>query len=205
MVPVLSALNLRGKCRKCGARIPGHLLRIEIAALAAGLLAAATASDPGEMLLLAGYLWCLISLFYCDLLYFRLPDALTAALFVLGLMLSAIDPWRGIIDGMISAAVGAGAFLAIRIGYRALRGREGLGLGDVKLMAGIGAGLGWSLLPVITLTAAVLGLVVVAVEAARARAVTCGGTRLPMGTYLCAAAAMLMLWGQLGLALPGQF
>lgn len=205
MVPIVSALMLRGRCRGCGAAFPGHLLRIEVAALGAGLLAAFTAGDPIQMFLVAGFLWCLIALFYCDLLFFRLPDALTGALFVLGLALAATDPWRGLVDGLTSGVIASGAFLAIRMGYRALRGREGLGLGDVKLMAGIGAALGWALVPVVTLLAALLGLGIVAGAAARVRALPPRTARLPLGTYLCAATTLLMLWRQLGLALPGQF
>lgn len=200
LVPVISALMLRGRCRSCGAKFPGHLLRIEIAALAAGILVALTPSDPLSMFLTAAYLWCLIALFYCDLLWFRLPDQLTGALFVLGLALAMLDPWRGWVDGLLSAAVASGAFLAIRIGYRALRGREGLGLGDVKLMAGIGAAVGWAMVPVVTLLAALLGLSVVAARAVQDRTLPKGSQRLPLGTYLCAATAMLLLVVQLGLA-----
>jgi len=205
LVPVLSALVLLGRCRHCGAGIPGHLLRIEVAALGAGALAAFSGAALLEMVLLAAFLWCLIALFYCDLLFFRLPDHLTAGLFAVGMALALVDPWRGMLDGLISAVVASVAFLAIRIGYRALRGREGLGLGDVKLMAGIGAALGWALLPVVTLLAALLGLGVVAAQAAREGALPHGTTRLPLGTYLCAASALLIIWKQLGLALPGHF
>ncbi len=205
LVPIASALARHGRCRTCGAAIPGHLLRIEVVALAAGVLAAGTASGVGEMLLLAGALWCLTALFYCDLLYLRLPDPLTAALFVLGLALAALDPARGWTDGVLSAALGSGAFLALRLGYARLRRREGLGLGDVKLIGGIGALLGWQLLPVATLLAALLGLGVVAARASRDRVLPDRAERLPLGTYLCAATMLLMTWRQLGLALPGQF
>ena len=204
LVPIVSALILRGRCSHCGAPFPGHLLRIEIAALAAGVLAAFTAQGA-EMFLLAGVFWCLIALFYCDLLFFRLPDALTFALFVLGLTLAILDPVRGWAEPLVSALVAAGAFWAIRIGYRAARGREGLGLGDVKLMAGIGATLGWPLVPVVTLIAALLGLGVVAARMSRERAVPSATERLPLGTYLCAATVLLLLVSQLGLASPSEF
>lgn len=205
LVPLLSALALRGRCRACGAAIPGHLVRIEIAALAVGLLVAFTTESVADMFVLAGYLWCLVALLYSDLLYFRLPDALTAALLVLGLALAALDPGRGWLEGLLTAAGAGVAFLALRIGYRTLRGREGLGLGDVKLAAGIGAGLGWALFPVATLLAALLGLSAASFEAAREGGLPRAATRLPLGTYLCAATALIWFWKQLDLALPGQF
>lgn len=142
MVPVLSGLALRGRCRTCGARIPGHLLRVELAAVLAALVVVVMVPGVAQMWLFAATLWCLIALFYADLLHFRLPNALTAALLVLGLAVAATDPVRGWQDGVLSAAVGAAAFWLIRWGYFCWRGREGLGLGDVKLIAGIG-GVGW--------------------------------------------------------------
>ena len=191
LFPILSALLARGRCRHCGARIPGHLLRIELAALIGGVAAVWLADTPMQMLLLAGWLWCLIALFYTDLLWFRLPDPLTGALFGLGLALAILDPSRGWADGALSAAIGTGAFLLIRWGYQAARRREGLGLGDVKLMAGIGAALGWPLLPYVTLLAGGLALTVVALEMLRDGKRPDGAARLPFGSYLCAAAALI--------------
>ena len=129
LVPILS--SLRGRCRHCGAEIPGHLLRLEIAALAVSAIAVALATGPATMLELAAFLWCLVGLFYADLLHFRLPNVLTAALFVAGLALAAVTPGRSVPEALATAAAGVLVFWLLRIGYRRLRGREGLGLGDV--------------------------------------------------------------------------
>lgn len=193
MIPIVSALILRGRCRTCDAPIPGHLLRIEIAAMLAALMAVVLGQGALHLIALAGFLWCLVGLFYSDLTSFRLPDPLTAALFVLGMGLAALDPARGVIDGVVSAMFGCGAFLLIRWGYQRVRKRDGLGLGDVKMMAGIGAGLGWSLVPTATLVAAGLALAVTALEAVRSRAAPDPGQHLPFGSYLAGAAALTMI------------
>ncbi|MCG6901827.1 MAG: A24 family peptidase [Rhodobacter sp.] len=193
MVPVFSTMVLGGRCRVCGTTIPGHLLRIEIAALLAGLVAVLLTRSSAEMWLTAALFWCLIALFYTDLLQFRLPDALTLTLFVLGLAMAWLDPERGLANGLFSAAIAVTAFWVIRTGYFQWRGREGLGLGDVKLMAGIGAALGWALVPVVTLVAAGMALTVVAVEAILRKTAPGADTRLPLGSYLCAATVLLLV------------
>lgn len=193
MVPVLSALTLGGRCRNCGAAIPGHLMRIEIAALLAALLVVALVPGVGMMWLHAALLWVLIALFYADLLHFRLPDLLNAALLGLGMLLALAEPQRGFLDAAISAMAGAGAFWLIRWGYFQWRGREGLGLGDVKLMAGIGAALGWQIIPMVTLLAAALALVVALIGSLRSKTAPKADTRLPFGSYLTAAAAIFLL------------
>ncbi len=201
MVPVLSFIALKGRCRDCGAAIPGHLLRIEIAALVAALLAVALIAEPIPMALGALFLWLLIALFYSDLLHFRLPDPLTLALFGTGLTLAALDPARGLTHGLLSAAAAAGAFWLIRWAYRMIRHREGLGLGDVKLIGGIGAALGWEMIPYVALLAGLLALLVTALEATRTRTTPKATEKLPFGSYLCAAAAVIYLAAPLGLAL----
>ncbi len=194
MVPVLSALSLRQRCRGCGAPIPGHLMRIEIAAILAALLAVALVPDLLQMWLIAALLWCLIALFYCDLLVCRLPDPLNLTLLILALVLAAITPGRGLLDGLLGAIIGTGAFWLMRWAYLRLRGREGLGLGDVKLMAGIGAAVGAVLIPVVTLIAALLALAVIALQSLKARRAPDADLALPFGSYLCAAAAIVMLY-----------
>lgn len=193
LVPVLSAVSLRGRCRICGTAIPSHLLRIEVAAMLAALAAVALTDTTVEMWLKAALLWCLIALFYGDLLHFRLPDALTITLLLLGLLLAWGEPARGLADGVVSAIAAAAAFWLIRRGYRRWRGREGLGLGDVKLMAGVGAAVGWALVPVVTLLAAGLALAVIALEAAIRKSAPGADTRLPFGSYLAAATAMILM------------
>jgi len=192
MVPVISVLLLGGRCRSCGAAIPDHLLRIEVAATFAAALAIGVVPGAAELALSVAFLWVLIGQFYCDLLYFRLPDPLTFALFVLGLGLAFIDPSRSLGTAVLSAAVASASFLLIRWVYAHMRGREGLGLGDVKLMAGVGAAVGWADVPVVTLIAAVLALLVVLLDLLRGNAPK-GDAPVPFGSYLCAATALVVV------------
>ena len=135
--------------------------------------------------------WCLIALFYSDLVAFRLPDPLTLALLLIGLALAVLqDTVR---DGLLGALVGVTAFWLIRLAYQIWRGREGLGLGDVKLMAGIGATVGWAGLPVVTLIAALMALGVALAQAAFSKNLPDARTKLPFGSFLCGAAGIVML------------
>lgn len=185
LVPILSWLALRGRCRSCGARIPVRLLHAEIAGLGLGATAAGLATGPLETVAGALWLWCLLALAMADLRAFRLPDPLTGALLVFGLAASWPD-WDG---AALGAALGAGVFLALRLGYRALAGRDGMGLGDVKLMAGLGAGLGAAELPLVALIASVSALTVAVLRAwRRGRRLRRLG-RVPFGAWLAAAGA----------------
>jgi len=193
LVPILSSVATRGRCRDCGAAIPGHLMRIELAAMLAAVLAVALTGATAEMWLIAALLWCLIALFYSDLLHYRLPDALTLVLLMLGLLRAWVDPARGLHDSILSAAAALAAFWLIRWGYYRWRGREGLGLGDVKLMAGVGAAVGWSQVPVVTLLAAGMALAVVALDAVLGKSRPSADTRLPFGSFLAAATAVILM------------
>lgn len=187
LVPVLSFVRTRGRCRHCGAAVPPWLLYTELAATGAALLAVALAATPLAAGLIALGLWLLWTLALCDLLHFRLPDPLTLALALLALVWAALFGDVG--SALIGGLIGAGSFLALRIGYRALRGREGLGLGDVKLMFGLGALSGPLDLPLLVLVSALLALAVAAVSQGGWRA----GRALPFGAALAAGGAAVWL------------
>ncbi len=200
LVPVLSWLWQRGRCAGCGAAIPAWLLQAEIAGLALGIGAALVGAGAGQVLLGALVLWCLLALTLADLRHFRLPDALTAALLVLAIGLAVIGDgrhWPGwperLAGALAGAALVAGAFAALRAAYRWRSGREGLGAGDVKLMAGIGALTGPGALAVVTLVAGVSALAVAGWRArARGRRLR-RDARLPFGAFLAMAAALVWL------------
>lgn len=193
LVPLLSFLWRRGRCGQCRAPIPPWLFYMELAATGLALLAVILATTQVEAGLIALFLWVLLGLVATDLLWFRLPDLLTGALLLITVAMAATLPWPGMESALWGAAIGAGGFWALRLGYKALRGREGLGMGDVKLMAGLGAALGPYDLPLMLLVATSTSLAVaLAGRAQNTRALS--PTRpLPFGAALAVATAFI--WG----------
>ena len=189
LVPILSFATLRGRCRTCKAAIPAHLLYLEIVAAGVAIWAVLAGGDASQVLLNACLLWLLLALGAIDWTSYRLPDPFTALLAIVAL-LRAPDLQLALMGG----AIGSGAFLVLRWAYRAVRGRDGLGLGDVKLMFGLGAAVGPVLLPVLVLIAAataLAGALVARLRKGQARF----DQPLPFGAALCAAAGVLWLAG----------
>lgn len=189
LIPILGFTLARGRCRQCAAPLPPWLLYVEIAATGAAVCAVCAGGGPVDMALAALFLWLLLGLALTDLLWFRLPDLLTGALALCALVLALRA--EALLPALYGAALGAGAFLALRLGYRALRGREGLGLGDVKLMVGLGAFSGPHDLPLLVLVAALLGIGGALMRDLRAARSPRATRAIPFGAALCLAAAAL--------------
>ncbi len=197
LVPLLSALVLRGRCRGCGAAISPVHWRIELAALAIGVAAGIVAPTPVGI---AGAVfgWLLLALASLDLVAFWLPDRLTLLLALAGLASAAhgIDP--PIADRLIGGAAGFGTLWLVAYGYRRLRKRDGMGGGDPKLFGAIGLWLGWQMLPAVLLIASMIGLGVVLAAHLKGRVMT-ADTVLPFGALLAIAAYPAWLF-MIGLA-----
>lgn len=183
LVPLFSAMALRGTCRRCGARIDPFHGRVEAACAIIGALAIGFAPNlSGLGWALLG--WLLLTLAILDWRHFWLPDALTLPLAFLGFTLGTWANDIVLMDRVIGAGLGYGSLLLLSIGYRALRKREGLGLGDAKLLGALGAWFGWQALPFILLIASVVGVIVILLSG-RATSKT---DRAPLGTFLALAA-----------------
>lgn len=186
LIPMLSAMIQRGKCRTCGARIDPLHGRVEAGCAVIGALAIGFAPDLGGIgWALLG--WILLTLAVLDWRHFWLPDALTWPLAFAGLTIGLWANDVPLADRAIGAVAGYAALLAVSVGYRMLRGREGLGLGDAKLLGALGAWFGWQALPFILLIAATTGLLLVVVAMAAGRRVQ-ASSRVPLGTFLALAA-----------------
>lgn len=194
LVPLLSFVLARGQCRHCGARIDWRHPAIELTAALIGAFALLAVPGPAGF---AGALlgWVLLALLVLDAEHFWLPDALTLPLLALGLLLGL----GTIAERLLGAAVGGGGLLAVALLYKALRGREGLGLGDVKLLAALGAWLSPALIGPLILLAALMGLALAGWDALRTRgadgspSADCGEPRrIPFGA--CLAAAGFPMW-----------
>ncbi len=198
MVPLVSYAALRGRCSSCGALIPAELWHAEFLGLLLGLAAVFMTDSLPEAMFGAGLLWCLLALALADLKHFRLPNQLTASLLIISLVLAILRN-----DGetfhhqlglaVVGAGLGFGAFWLIRFLYQWFAGREGLGFGDVKLMAGIGAAVGPIAIPYVTLLAGVSALLLVALRNWRIRRKIRRTARVPFGAALSVSAALVWL------------
>lgn len=187
LVPLLSWLLARGRCRHCGARVRAWYPLVELAAAAIGALPFLFLT-PGTAAIAAVLGWWLLALALIDLQAWILPDALTLPLLAAGLLAAATGLPPGI--ALASAAVGAFAgyvsLAGLAYAYRHLRGREGLGLGDAKLLAAAGAWLGPESLPWLVLAAALFGLLMALAQRRPLQA----ETAVPFGPALA-----LAFWG----------
>ena len=195
LVPLLSAMRARGRCRSCGAVIDARHWQIELAALWIGAVAGIVVPGPVG---LAGAVfgWLLLALAALDVTEFWLPDRLTGTLALAGLLTGVLGIEPALLDRAIGGVAGFSALWLIGAAYKRLRGREGLGGGDPKLLGAIGLWLGWAMLPAILLLAALTGLAVVLVGMIGGRAVRMD-SRMPFGALMAIAAypAWLFLLG----------
>ncbi|MDH4384500.1 MAG: A24 family peptidase [Caulobacter sp.] len=165
-------------------------------------MAWAALAGPGGWLLAASGLlaWVLSALALVDVMTFRLPNLLTYPLILAGLLVSIILPQPDLPGHLIGALAGFGSLALVGAVYRRLRGREGLGLGDAKLMAAGGAWLGWQSLPTVLLAACACAMLWLLFEAARNRRLALGQP-IAFGPPLCAGIWLVWLYGPLGGAL----
>lgn len=185
LVPLASWLLLRGRCRHCAGPIGRTEPLSELAATAVAVWAvlALPAASAWPAILLG---WALLALALIDRRHFLLPDALTLPLIAAGL---AIAAWTGGTAALAAAAMGAmlgyGLLAGTALAYRRLRGREGLGLGDAKLLAAAGAWVGWTGLGAVLLAASAAALAIAALGWRRGMARA--ATPIAFGPYLAAA------------------
>lgn len=198
IVPLLSWLMLRRRCRYCGARLSWFYPAVEIAALAIALAAAGVDRGAAGATWLDCILgWWLLALAWIDLRHWLLPDVLTLPLIVTGLAAALLFDPGGLTDRALGAALGYVAFRLVAYVYRKVRGRDGLGAGDAKLLAAAGAWVGASGLPQVILFAAVAGLV--AAACLRLAGVRLGAaSALPFGPFLALATWLVWLLPALG-------
>jgi leader peptidase (prepilin peptidase)/N-methyltransferase len=193
-IPVASWIALRGRCAGCGARISPRYPLVEIAA---GALAAYAAWRYGPSLAALGAMafgWSLLALTVIDLDTQLLPDDITLPLLWSGLLLNLGGTFTPLAAAVIGAIAGYLALWSIYWAFKLATGKEGMGYGDFKLLAAIGAWLGWQKLPMVILFSSVVGAAVgvgLMVFARHGRE-----KPIPFGPYLAAAGLIAMLWGE---------
>jgi len=193
-IPVLSWLILRARCRSCSAKIG---IRYPLVELATGLLSLAVVVHFGvgpETVSALVLLWALIAATGIDFDHQLLPDQITLPLLWLGLLINL--NWQlfaSLEDAVIGAVAGYLLLWSVFHLFRLATGKEGMGYGDFKLLAALGAWLGWQLLPVIILMASLVGAIVGILMMIIARR----GKDIPIafGPYLAAAGFIALLYG----------
>jgi leader peptidase (prepilin peptidase)/N-methyltransferase len=191
MVPLISFLALRGRCRHCGQSIGLLHLGVELGALGVAVWAALADPDPLRLWADCGLGWTLLTLAWIDWRCFVLPDVLTLPLLLAGLALTLAMQPEALADHCLAAALGYLSFQGLAFAYHRLRGRHGLGGGDAKLIAASGAWCGLALLPFVVLGSALAGLLAALGLALAGRAVT-STTRIPYGP--CIGVALWLVW-----------
>ncbi|WP_028452741.1 prepilin peptidase [Chitinilyticum aquatile] len=192
-IPVLSWLWLRGRCRSCNAPISARYPLVElITACASTLLAWHLGPQPallGSLL----FVWILIALTLIDLDCFLLPDSLTLGLLWIGLLFNLSDTYTSLSSAVIGAVAGYLLLWSVYWAFRLATGKEGMGFGDFKLLAALGAWLGWQSLPSILLIASLSGAVIGIITAlGKGRSLS---KPIPFGPYLALAGIITMFAG----------
>jgi leader peptidase (prepilin peptidase)/N-methyltransferase len=193
-LPLISYLRLGGKCAACGARISPRYPIVE--ALTA-LLSAWIAVHFGlgvQGLLALLFVWALIALTFIDADTTLLPDSVTLPLLWLGLLANTVGTFAPLRDAVIGAVAGYLILWSIYWLFKLATGKEGMGYGDFKLLAALGAWFGWKmLLPIILLSSVVGALIgiVLMILARRGRDIP-----IPFGPYLAAAGFIALLYGR---------
>jgi leader peptidase (prepilin peptidase)/N-methyltransferase len=193
-IPLISWMWLRGRCRYCRAPISARYPLVELfASLLSGWVVWRLGSDIGGLAALL-LVWTMLALAMIDLDTHFLPDDLTLPLLWAGLLFNLTGTFTPLADAVIGAAAGYLVLWLVYWGYRWVTGKEGMGYGDFKLLAALGAWLGWTMLPFIVLLSSALGAVV-GVMMILLR----GHQRdkpIPFGPFLALAGLIALLYGQ---------
>jgi leader peptidase (prepilin peptidase)/N-methyltransferase len=193
-IPVASYVALRGKCSACGTRISPRYPLIEALS---GLTSAYAAWHFGFGL--TGFatmlfLWSMIALSFIDFDTQLLPDSITLPFLWAGLLLNLAGTFVDLGSAVIGAAAGYLALWSVYWGFKFATGKEGMGFGDFKLLAAVGAWLGWQMLPLVVLASSFVGAIIgisLMLFAKRGRNVP-----IPFGPYLAMAGAIALFWGK---------
>ncbi|WP_293765593.1 A24 family peptidase [uncultured Aquitalea sp.] len=192
-IPLFSYLALGGKCGTCKARISFRYPMVE---LLTGVLFAVVACKVGWSATLPGYLFltaALVALTFIDADTQLLPDSLTLPLLWAGLLFNLVTGAVPLADAVIGAMAGYLSLWSVYWIFKLATGKDGMGFGDFKLLAALGAWLGWSMLPLIILLSSLVGAVYGVLMILLARHGR--GQPLPFGPYLAAAGWIALLWG----------
>ena len=193
-VPVVSWLVLRGKCANCKTPISARYPLVEILGGALAILVAWRFGYSAALAFALAYVWVMLALTFIDLDTQLLPDDLTLPLLWIGLIANAFGVFTDLRSAVLGAAGGYLILWSVYWGFRLLTKKEGMGFGDFKLLAAIGAWTGWQVLPVAIIVSAGLGAVIGSLVLWLSK--KGADTRIPFGPYLALGGIVALLWGR---------
>lgn len=192
-IPLLSWLWLKGRCRACKAPISARYPLVELLTALLSVAVAATLPPGWGALAALALTWTLVALTFIDLDKMLLPDQLTLPLLWAGLLFSLLGGFASLADAVIGAMAGYLVLWTLYWAFKLLTGKEGMGYGDFKLLAALGAWLGWQALPIVLLLSSLVGAVIgIGLILLRNHH---QGKPIPFGPYLAIAGWIALLWG----------
>jgi len=193
-IPILSYLVLRGKCRGCGQRIS---LQYPLVELINGLLTLALFLRYGPSFVFAVlFVFCcaMVVVTFIDLEHQIIPDSISLSGIVLGFIASFFIPSHGWLNSLLGILAGGGSLLLVAYGYQLIAKRDGMGGGDIKLLAMMGAFFGWKAILFIVFAASLMGSVIgISIMLAKKQDSTLA---IPFGPYLASAAILYIFYGK---------
>jgi leader peptidase (prepilin peptidase)/N-methyltransferase len=192
-IPIISYLALGGKCASCKTSISPQYPLVEIFTGIVAVIIGWHFGVSTQTLAALFFSWCLIAASGIDIGHKLLPDNITLPLLWLGILLSLFDVFVSLEDSIIGAMAGYMSLWTVFILFKIVTGKDGMGHGDFKLLAALGAWLGWQPLFVVILTSSVVGASVGISMILLKK--TERSTQIPFGPYLAAAGWMTLLWG----------
>jgi leader peptidase (prepilin peptidase) / N-methyltransferase len=193
-IPVASWLFLRGKCAQCRAPIPARYPVVELLGGALAVLMAWRFGPSWALVAALGYAWAMLALTFIDFDTQLLPDDITLPLLWAGLIANYFGAFTDLGSAVLGAVGGYLLLWSVYWAFRLIAKKEGMGYGDFKLLAAIGAWTGWQMLPFTLLMSAGLGAVIGSLFLALSRKGT--DTRIPFGPYLALGGITALVWGR---------
>ena len=192
-VPLLSYLALGGKCSRCKTKISMQYPIVEALTSVASVACLLKFGPSFACIAALVFTWLLIAMSGIDMHTQLLPDQLTYPLLWIGLLLSVNSVFIAPVPAIVGAAIGWGSLWSVNYSFKKLRGMDGMGGGDFKLLAGLGAWMGWAMLPMVVLLSATVGAVVgITMVLLRKHA---RENPMPFGPYLAAAGWIAFVFG----------
>jgi leader peptidase (prepilin peptidase) / N-methyltransferase len=193
-IPLLSFLILKGRCAACQHRISWQYPLVECLSLLLSLVAAWYFGLTPSLVFALLFIWTLICLTAIDVQHQLLPDGLTLGLLWLGLLANTLHIFAPLQSAVLGAVIGYLILWLVMKGFYLLTGKIGMGHGDFKLLAALGAWFGWSLLPTLLLIASVLGAIVGIIYLKKTK--QSKETPIPFGPFLCLAGFFVLFFKQ---------